>query len=267
MKASELFTVEGLHAVITGGARGIGHAFATALADNGAAVTLIDRDASALDAAVAALRSHGADVHGTAVDLRDRDALRRAFQEIVAERGRLDIVFANAGITAGPGFLRPDGERDPQGAIENIPPDLWDDVVAVNLTGAFATMQEAARHMKRVRAGRIIVTASVAAHKTSPMVGTPYLATKAALAHVVRQAALELASYNVLVNAILPGPFLTDMTTPEIEEGFRRASPMKRAAALNEMQGLALFLASPASSFVTGAQYVIDGGTLLGRAD
>lgn len=267
MKAKDLFHVEGLVAVVTGGANGIGAAIVEALADNGADVVVLDRDSAALDAAVASGRSRGWTVSGLVADLCDRPILRERLASLARDKGRLDVVFANAGITAGPGFLTPDFERDPAGAIENIPDALWRRVVATNLTGAFATLQAAAEPMKAARHGRMIVTASVAAYKTSPMVGTPYVATKAGVAHLVRQAASELAAYNVLVNAILPGPFLTNMTTPELEEGFKRASPSHRAAKLYEIQGLALFLASGASSFVTGAHYVIDGGTLLGRSD
>lgn len=267
MKAGDLFRVEGQVCVVTGGANGIGGAIVEALGDNGADVVVLDRDAAAIDAAVEAGRARGWTVSGLVADLADRPNLRRNMAELAAAKGRLDVVFANAGITAGPGFLTPDFERDPQGAIENIPDDLWRRVVAVNLSGIFATLQAAAGPMKAARRGRMIATASVAAWKTSPMVGTPYVATKAGVAHLVRQVASEMAAYNVLVNAILPGPFLTRITTPELEEGFKRASPSHRAAQLNEIQGLALFLASRASSFVTGAHYVVDGGTLLGRAD
>jgi NAD(P)-dependent dehydrogenase (short-subunit alcohol dehydrogenase family) len=267
MKAKDLFRVEGLVAVVTGGARGLGSAFVTALAENGAEVVVLDRDEQALETMAGHYKANGLKVSGITIDLCDRPIVRQTFADIARERGRLDVVFANAGITAGPGFLTPDFDRDPAGAIENIPELLWQRVIATNLTSVFTTLQAAAAPMKLAKKGRIIVTASIAALKTSPMVGTPYVATKAAIAHLVRQAASELAAYNILVNAILPGPFLTSMTSPELEEGFKRASPIHRAGRLEEIQGLALFLASNASSFVTGAHYVVDGGTLLGRAD
>jgi NAD(P)-dependent dehydrogenase (short-subunit alcohol dehydrogenase family) len=267
VKAKELFRVDDLVTVVTGGANGIGSAIVSAMSDNGAKVIVLDRDQESLQRFVADRRARGLDVQGLAIDLCDRAALRQCFLDIAREQGKIDVVFANAGVTAGPGFLTPDIERDPRGAIENIPDALWERVVATNLTAVFATLQAAATPMKAARRGRMIVTASIAAYKTSPMVGTPYVATKAGIAHLVRQAASELAAYNILVNAILPGPFLTAMTTPELEEGFKRASPSHRAGRLEEIQGLALFLASGASSFVTGAHYVIDGGALLGRAD
>lgn len=267
MKAKDLFRVDDLVAVVTGGANGLGASMAAALAENGAEVVIVDHDQTALDTAVRGYTSRGLKVSGLSVDLTDRPAVRRAFADLARQKGRIDVVFANAGITAGPGFVTPRMERIPDGAFENIPAALWTRVVATNLTSVFTTLQAAAEPMKAARRGRMIVTASIAANKTSPTVGTPYMATKAGVAHLVRQIASELAAYNVLVNAILPGPFLTAMTTPELEEGFKRASPIHRAGKLEEIQGLALFLASPASSFVTGAHYVIDGGTLLGRAD
>jgi NAD(P)-dependent dehydrogenase (short-subunit alcohol dehydrogenase family) len=267
MKAEELFSVEGLSTVVTGGANGLGFAMARALADNGARVTIVDVDGKAAAAAVAELEARGGVARCAVADLADGASVRRAFDETVATQGGLDVVFANAGITAGPGFLTPAWQRDPAGSLENIPEDLWNRVIDVNLNGVFFTIQAAVPHMKKQGHGRIIVTTSIAGTKTSPAVGTPYLATKAAAAHLVRQAAVELARDNILVNSIAPGPFLTKITTPELEEAFKTASPLHRAARTEELEGLVLFFASKASGFVTGAQYVIDGGTLLGRAD
>jgi NAD(P)-dependent dehydrogenase (short-subunit alcohol dehydrogenase family) len=165
------------------------------------------------------------------------------------------------------GFLDSKGARILEGAIENIPSDLWARVLDVNLTGIFLTIQAAVPHLKARGGGRIIVTTSTAASKTSPAVGAPYLATKAAIAHLVRQVAVELAKFNILVNAVQPGPFLTRITTPELLPAFEQSSPSHRVGRTEEIEGLALFFASGASRFVTGAQYNIDGGQLLGRAD
>ncbi len=266
MKAAELFDVRGLATVITGGAGGIGRAYAVAMLDNGARVRLLDRAADRLDAVVAELRPRG-DVSGFIVDITDRAALRLAIDAAAAELGRLDVVFANAGIDAGPGFLGTDGARDPQGAIENLPDALWDQVIATNLTSVLTTIQAAAAHMKQRGGGRIIVTASIGGLRPASIIGTSYGVSKAAVLHLVRQAALELARYNVLVNAILPGPFLTPLTTPALEAAFISGSPMHRVGLTDEIQGLALFLASPAARYVTGAHMVIDGGAMLGRAD
>jgi NAD(P)-dependent dehydrogenase (short-subunit alcohol dehydrogenase family) len=267
VKAEKLFSVEGRIAIVTGGANGLGFAFARALADNGARVTLFDKDEPAIAEAVAALAARGGKAAGRVVDLTDRAAVVAAVDAVAEAEGGLDAVFANAGIPAGPGFLSTDGTRDPAGAIEAIPAELWTRVLDVNLTGVFFTIQAAVPHMKKRGRGRIVVTTSTAATKTSPAVGTPYLAAKAAIAHLVRQTALELARYNILVNAIQPGPFQTRITTPGLLSVFARGIPMNRVAATEEIEGLALFFASDASSFVTGAQYNIDGGQLLGRVD
>jgi NAD(P)-dependent dehydrogenase (short-subunit alcohol dehydrogenase family) len=267
MKTQELFRVEGLSVLITGGAKGLGRAFAEAMLDNGARVTLLDMDKGALELAVSELRQRSPDVDGVVVDVTDRAAMMAAVDRTVDRLGRLDVVFANAGIDAGPGFLSMTGERDPEGALEAIPDTLWDKVIDTNLTSMFTTIRAAVRPMKRQNSGRIILTASIAGIRPGAIVGMPYQISKAGVAHLAKQSALELARYNILVNAILPGPFLTQLTTPELQKRFEAGSPLNRVGRPEEIQGLALFLASPASSYITGTQIVIDGGALLGRAD
>ena len=267
MKAEELYSVTGKVVAITGGANGLGFAMARAMGDNGARVVIVDRDKESAERAVAELTARGGKVRCELVDLADGAALRPLFDRIAEAEGGLDVVFANAGITAGPGFLSTSGTRDPEGAIENIPVELWERVLAVNLHGVFKTIQAVVPHMKKRGRGRIVVTTSTAATKTSPGVGTPYPAAKAAVAHLVEQLALELARFNITVNAIQPGPFQTRITTPELAAVFAAGSPSHRVGRPEEIEGLALFFASDASSYVTGAQYPIDGGQLLGRAD
>jgi NAD(P)-dependent dehydrogenase (short-subunit alcohol dehydrogenase family) len=273
MKASELFDVAGLAAIVTGAASGIGYAYAEVMADNGARVAMLDIDRAGLDAAVAKLKAKGADVRGIAVDVTDRVALRAAFDEAAKAFGRLDVLFANAGIDSSPGFLAMTGERTPDGAFENISDERWDKVIATNFTSIFTSIRAAVPHLKQnPHGGRIVVTTSVAALRPEAIVGMPYMPAKAGAAHLVRQAALELAKFNILVNAIAPGPFMTNiagghMRRPEVAEAFGQAVPLGRVASTDEIQGVALFLASPASKFVTGAEIVVDGGVMLGRAD
>jgi NAD(P)-dependent dehydrogenase (short-subunit alcohol dehydrogenase family) len=272
MKTKDLFDVKGLATIVTGGASGIGLACAEAMADNGARVTVMDIDPTRLASVVARLRDAGGEIRGTIVDVTDRAGLYRAFDETAAHYGRLDVVFANAGIGGGPGFLALDGERNPAGAIESIADEVWDRVLAMDLTSVFTTIRAAARHMKPRNAGRIIVTTSISAGKTELHVGTPYVAAKAGSAQLVRQAAHELAGYNILVNAIAPGPVATNISggrlqDPAVQASFARLSPMHRLGTPDDIQGIAVFLASPASRFVTGAQIVVDGGYLLGAAD
>ena len=205
-------------------------------------------------------------------DVTDKAALTRAFDAVAARHGRIDVVFANAGISGGPGFLNAKGERDATRAIENLPEELWDRVIATNLTSAFRTIQIATRHMKKTGGGRIIVTSSVSATKIEQYVGTVYVASKAGVAHLVRQAAIELAAYKIHVNAIAPGPCITNigggrLQDKSAQEFFATLHPNHRMATPQDMQGAALYLASPASSHVTGAHIVIDGGFTLGVAD
>jgi NAD(P)-dependent dehydrogenase (short-subunit alcohol dehydrogenase family) len=274
MKASELFDVAGLAAIVTGAASGIGYAYADAMADNGARVMLLDIDRAGLDQAVTKLQAKGGDVRGAFADVTDRGALRAAVDRAAGELGRLDVLFANAGIDSAPGFLAMTGERTFEGAFENVSDERWDKVIATNFTSVFKSIRAAIPHMKQngKSGGRIIVTTSVAALRPEAIVGTPYMPAKSGAAHLVRQAALELAKYNIVVNAIAPGPFITKlagghMRDPEVAKAFGSAVPLGRVASSDEIQGAALFLASRASTFVTGAELVVDGGVMLGRAD
>jgi NAD(P)-dependent dehydrogenase (short-subunit alcohol dehydrogenase family) len=272
MKTGDLFDVTGLTTIVTGGGSGIGLACAEAMADNGARVTIIDIDPARLEAAVAKLSDKGGEVRGVIADVTDRAGLNRAFDETAARYGQLDVVFANAGIGGGPGFLALDGTRNPAGAIEAVPEDVWDRIIAMDLTALFTTVRAAARLMKPQKSGRIIVTSSVSATITELHVGTPYVVAKAGAGQLVRQAARELGGYGIGVNAIAPGPVVTNISggrlqDPAIQAHFGRLAPMHRMGETDDIQGIALFLASPASRFVTGAEIVVDGGYRLGAAD
>jgi NAD(P)-dependent dehydrogenase (short-subunit alcohol dehydrogenase family) len=276
MKIAEAFTVQDYGVVVTGGASGLGLGFAEGLAENGAQVTILDVDAQRVAQETASLRGKGFDVRGEVLDVTDHAALDRAIDSAAAAYGRLDVVFANAGIDSGPGFLgswvgavRP---RQTAGALENYSDERWNRVIDINLNGAFATLRAAARHMKPRKAGRLIVTTSLAALLVEPAIGSAYMAAKAGLAHLTRSVALELAAYNITVNSIAPGFFITNIggghaKNPEVQRTLARTIPMHRVGFAEDIKGLALFLASPASAYITGQQIVIDGGWGLGAAD
>lgn len=276
MKIADLFKVEGYGVIVTGGASGLGLGFAEALAVNGAKVTLLDVDAKRIDEEVNRLTKAGLTARGEVVDVRDHATLDAAFDRAVKAHGKLDVVFANAGVDSGPGFMgawvgsqRP---RDPAGAMESYEDERWQRVIDINLTGVFATMRAATRHMKPQRSGRIIVTTSLAAVKNETVIGSAYMAAKAGAAHLMRNVALELAAYNITVNAIAPGFFITNIGgghahNPELQKAVSAAVPMHRVGFPKDMAGLALFLASPASDYLTGQQIIIDGGWGLGEAD
>ncbi|HEX5958874.1 MAG TPA: SDR family NAD(P)-dependent oxidoreductase [Hyphomicrobiaceae bacterium] len=274
MKAEQLFNVRGLGALVTGAASGIGLAYAEVLAANGANVALLDRDEERLGEAVADVRAieDAGRVLGEVADVTDAGSLTRAFAATAAALGRIDVVFANAGISGGPGFLTAHGERSAENAIEAMPPERWAGIIDTNLSGVFRTIQAAVPHLKAAGGGRIIVTTSIAAMKIETVIGAAYPVAKAGAAHLVRQVALELARYNIKVNAIAPGPFVTNIAgargqDPAVRAWHERSVPQKRIASTDEIMGLALLLASPASDYMTGAQIVIDGGATLGTAE
>jgi NAD(P)-dependent dehydrogenase (short-subunit alcohol dehydrogenase family) len=259
---NELFDVSGHVAFITGAASGLGLAFAEVMAANGARVTLADADAAALGKVVERLRGAGMHVEGEVLDVADSGALQAAIDKSAQRGGRLDAAFANVGISSGPGF-----EVAESGRIEALDPDILQRVIDINLKASLYTMKFAVPHMKKRRSGSIVVTTSIAGIKAESVVGYPYIATKAAMANVVRQAAVELAPFNIRVNAIAPGPFYTNIRDgvmyrdPGVVKRFEAMVPMGRCAQTDEIKGLALLLASPAGSYVTGTVIPIDGGT------
>ena len=272
MKIAELFNVEGKVALVTGGASGIGFAYAEVLAENGASVCIVDRDRAKLADATARLAKISNRVAGEEADATDLAAMRAIVAGVVARSGHLDIAFINAGIGGGPGFLDMAGKRNPAGAVETLADQFWYNHISGNLTSVFVSLQAVVPPMREQQSGSIIVTTSVAALKTESFVCTPYITAKAGAAHLVHQVALELARYNIRVNAIAPGSFVTGigggrMADPDVQRRFATANPMGRMAQPDEIKGLALYLASSASSYVTGAQLAIDGGGSIGLAD
>jgi NAD(P)-dependent dehydrogenase (short-subunit alcohol dehydrogenase family) len=256
----DLFDVRGQVALVTGGASGLGYAFASILAQAGATVVIADWNPDALDQAVRSLSP--APISGHQLDVSDSVAVRDLVDGIVAEHGRIDIVFANAGVARGRPPLLPEGWLDDMSMTD------YNALIDVNLHGVVYTVQAAARHMKRQRSGSIVTTASTAGLRNDPYVPYSYAIAKAGVVNFTKQAAHDLARWNVRVNAIAPGPFKTNLggggpTSAEAESMWRAVVPLGRMGNPAEIKGLALLLASPASSFMTGGIYPIDGGALL----
>jgi NAD(P)-dependent dehydrogenase (short-subunit alcohol dehydrogenase family) len=276
VNVSARFEVAGFGVIVTGGASGLGLAYAEVLAAHGARVTLIDVDADGVRAQAARLRGDGLDVRGAVADVTDHPALDRVIDQAAERYGRLDAAFANAGIDPGVGFVGAwAGGRRPrvhEGAVERYADDRWNRVIDINLNGIFATIRAAARHMRPRRFGRIIVTTSLAATKVEPAIGAAYMAAKAGARHLMHYAALELAADGIMVNAIAPGFFVTNIGdghahNPDVQAAIAKDVPMHRVGWPDDIKALALFLASPASDYITGQEIVIDGGWGLGVAD
>lgn len=247
--------LSGKVALITGAASGIGAESARAFAANGAKVVVADRNASAAATVAAEISRSGAEAIGVAVDVRVPEDVERAVHAAIDHFGRLDILFANAGI----------GHH---GTVVELSMDDFDDLIAVNLRGPFLCAKHAVPHIVAAGGGSIIFTASELALVGSP--GNPaYCASKAGLIGMARAMALDHAVQGIRVNCICPGAVYTPMLLasfqsaedPEEDEAdIIRRMPLGRIGTVAEIANAALFLASNESSFVTGTALVVDGG-------
>lgn len=258
MSLPALFNLTGQKIFITGAASGLGLAIAEAMLEAGAQVVMSDVDGERLEAEAHRLSTSHRKIQSIRLDVSEAGAIDEVIDK-VDEQGPIDCLFANAGISAGRGFIVESGQ------LEFVDQMAWDNVMKINLDGVLASMRAASRHMKPRRRGRIIVTSSIAGLRAEALSGYAYVASKAAVNNIVRQAAVELAPHNVLVNAIAPGPFATGINDgrlrlPESAERMRTYIPIGRIAEPEEIKGLALLLASPASSYITGAIIPVDGG-------
>lgn len=255
MSLARIFSVADRTAFVTGAAQGLGRAIAEALAENGARLALFDRDAAALETAAKALRSTGAAVMTFAGDVTDAAALDRAVAGVLAAWGRLDIAVANAGVS--------DAEPRP---LHEMAEEAWSRVLDINLTGTFLTARAALRPMVAQGRGKLITVASMwgLAAPAGLFPRPAYAASKGAVVNLTRELALEYAAQNIQVNALCPGFFRTasrprDAAAARIMAEY---TPMGRIADADEIKGSLLYLASPASDFVTGTTLVVDGGVL-----
>lgn len=265
MSIQDIFAVKDRKVLVTGGASGIGLAITEALAENGAAVAIIDRNKDALEREVARLISRDLKVSGFYGDV-TADGFDENIRAAIAALGGLDIVFANAGISGGYG---PRVGGNGAGLLENIDLKSWNHTIGVNLTGVVSTLKATIPTLKDQRSGKIVVTASIAGLRANPSIGYSYTASKAAVVLLIKELALELASFGVQVNGLAPGPFKTNIADGRFFNADNEAAeaanvPLGRLAQPHEIKGLALLLSSDASSYITGAVIPIDGGKTAG---
>lgn len=255
MKAPALFDLTGKVAFVTGAAQGLGRAMAEGLAECGAAVVLNDLAGDRLDRAAAGISRTGAKVHTAPCDVTDATGLAAVLDDTATRFGRLDVVVANAGISeAAPGLLH------------EMPRAEWDRVTGVNLGGVYNTVRPALAQMVTQGSGKLILVASMfgLAGAAGIFPRPAYAASKGAVVNLARELALEYAPHGLHINALCPGFFRTE-TRPRSAENARIMqdyTPLGRLAEAEEIKGAVVFLAGPASDFMTGQTLVIDGGVL-----
>jgi NAD(P)-dependent dehydrogenase (short-subunit alcohol dehydrogenase family) len=258
------FSLKGKSALVTGGGRGIGQAIAQGFAKAGARVAITSRKMEDLEATAQEIKAVGGEAYPIQSHLGKIEGIEKMVGAVMERLGRIDILVNNAGASPAMGTVLDSDER------------LWETIMNLNMKGLYFTSQTVAKIMKKQGSGKIINIASVDGFKPEYGVSV-YSISKAGVRMITKAFALELAPYNIQVNAIAPGPISTKMLNshwfhlpPEEakkgKEKLAQMTPVCRIGEPDEIAGAAIYLASDASSYTTGAEIVIDGGCLLAGA-
>lgn len=252
MSILDKFRLDGRVALVTGGNRGLGKQMATALAEAGAQVALTSRKADDAQSVAGTIQNaSGQTCRGYRCEITDPAQVENLAQQVLSDFGQVDILINNAGVN----IRRP---------IENLSLDEFKLVQDTNVTGPWVLCRALAPHFKQRKYGRVINIGSTLSI-ISIADRTPYATSKGAILQMTRTLALEWAPYGITVNCVMPGPFGTEMNqtlleNPEAYQSFIAKIPLGRWGDIEEIGGIAVFLASDASSFITGAAITIDGG-------
>ncbi len=251
-----LFDLTGRAALITGGSRGLGLEIAEGLAEAGAATFLVARREQWLKPAVEGRQQRGFRCEGTLCDVSEEEQVAQTVDKAIATMGKIDILVNNAGITWG-------------AEAEDMPFEKWKAVVDVNLTGTWLFSQRVGRHMLERESGCMINIASISGLSgsvipESGLVG--YAASKAGVMGMTRELAGQWGRRGIRVNAVAPGFFpsrMTEKVLPRVQKEYEAGVPLGRIGRPGELKGVVLFLASDASSYITGQTIVVDGGATI----
>ncbi len=257
------FSLKGKTAIVTGSSRGIGKAIAQGFAKAGAKVVLTSRKINDLEANAAEIKAFGGEALPLQAHLGKMEEIKKMVSTVVDKFGRIDILVNNA------------GTNPAMGTVLDIDERLWETIINVNLKGYYFTGQAVAKIMKKQGGGKIINVASIDGFKPEPWVSV-YNISKAGVRMLTKTFAFELAPFNIQVNTICPGPISTKLLDshwfslpPDVakkeKEAMAQMTPIGRIGEPDEIAGAAIYLASDASSYTTGAEIVIDGGLLQGE--
>ena len=249
---TDMFSLKGRVALVTGSAQGLGNMIARGMYDAGARIVLGDISQAALDKAVEAMKAEGIEAAAYAFDISNEEQVTDAVERIEKEVGPIDILVNNAGIH----------KRD---LLIDMPVENWRKVIDVNLTGAFVTGRAVARGMITRKYGKIINISSINALMVRPNIGN-YCAAKGGIVTLTKSMATEWGQYNINVNAIGPGYFLTELTRPlsedpQFDAWVKSEVPLQRwGDPTKDLAGVAVMLASPAADYISGQTIYVDGG-------